>query len=100
MMYVLHIRKKNLISNYLQLQQNVFKHPGGHECLPKEVIQHIKEWRRPSEMFGVDGNSIQSKDDKNDLQNLLTINEPLMHVEVITTLCSYFNFKLGIKHLI
>lgn len=36
-------------------------------------------------MFGIDGISVQSKDDKNDLQNLLAINEPLMHVEVIKT---------------
>lgn len=62
----------------------MFRHPGGHECLPEEIAQHVNVWKRPNEIFGFDGISVQSKDDRNDLQNLLVVNEPLMHVKVIT----------------
>lgn len=64
----------------------MFKHPGGHESLPIEIARRVKEWKRPNEIFGTDELFILSKEDKNDIQDLLIINETLMNVKVIKIL--------------
>eukprot|EP00102_Acyrthosiphon_pisum_P026578 XP_016663788.1 PREDICTED: uncharacterized protein LOC100569340 isoform X2 [Acyrthosiphon pisum] len=62
--------------------QLVFKHPGGHECLPTEIAQSVKLWKRPGEIFSIDGLVVQSKGNTNDIDNLLATNERLMNVKV------------------
>lgn len=62
----------------------MFKHPGGHESLPIEIAQNVKYWKRPGEIFSTDGLAVQTKGNTNDIDNLLTINEQLMNVKVIT----------------
>lgn len=65
-------------------QDYVFKHPGGHERLPKEIAGLVKKWERPDKIFGdADGLVVQSTTDKNDVYNLLTVNKTLMDVKVI-----------------
>lgn len=65
----------------MRFQLNVFKHPFGNERLPKEIARHVKEWKRPNEIFGTNGLVVQTKED--DLHSLLTANEQLMNVKVI-----------------
>lgn len=43
----------------------------------------MKEWKRPNEIFGIDKLVVQPTEDKNDVLNLLAVNEPLMNVKVI-----------------
>ncbi|XP_025198171.1 uncharacterized protein LOC112596622 [Melanaphis sacchari] len=62
--------------------QLVFKHPGGHVCLPTEIAQSVKLWKRPGEIFSSDGLVVQTKGNANDIDNLLTVNESLMNVKV------------------
>ncbi|CAH1731726.1 unnamed protein product [Aphis gossypii] len=62
--------------------QLVFKHPGGHVCLPIEIAQSVKLWKRPGEIFSSDGLVVQSKGNANDIDNLLAVNEPLMNIKV------------------
>lgn len=65
------------------LQKNVFKHPCGHERLPVEIARRVAHWKRPSEVFGDEGLMVKSMEDKNDIDHVLTVNEPLMNVKVI-----------------
>lgn len=74
----------NLFWKLCMLQKSVFTHPGGHERLPKQMSRCIKEWKRPNEIFGTnDELVVVSKDDRNDINDLLKINESLMNVKVI-----------------
>ncbi|VVC45895.1 Peptidase C2, calpain, catalytic domain [Cinara cedri] len=62
--------------------QTVFRHPCGHERLPPGIAERVKVWRRPNEIFGVDGLAVQPKEDKNDVHNLLAVNDGLIHVKI------------------
>lgn len=73
--------KLNYSQNQIHLQLNEFRHPYGNECLPKEIARHVKEWKRPNEIFDTNELVVQTKED--DLHSLLTVNEPLMNVKVI-----------------
>lgn len=51
--------------------------------MPKEIAGKVKEWKRPDKIFGIDELVVQPTDDKNDILNVLAVNEPLMNVKVI-----------------
>jgi len=64
----------------------VFEHPAGHERLPEEIARRLYAWKRPGEIFAADRLSVvQPADDENDVHRLLTVNGPLINVQVIKT---------------